>query len=886
MNKIKQKLSSIWISIILLLIIAISLGVATFLESSNSTEFAKLMVYNAKWLEILFVLLISSLIVSIFRYKMNNKKKWSILLFHLAFICILAGAAITRHFGYEGQMHIRQGESSNQIVTNRSYLKIIVEYKGEKTEKEVLVDFIPENPNQIYETIHIADKKITIESLDYILNTLILKVNNNGFEKILNVMKSDRNSPKPIFHDINGAKISISLENQIITTPFSLTLRDFELKCYPGSMSPSSYISHITLTDTLNNLEMRYQIYMNNILNYRGYRFFQSSYDKDKLGTILLVNHDFWGTLVSYIGYFFLFFGMIMTLFNKNSRFRTLIRLSNDLQRKRKSATFILMLMLSFIGNGQLQAKENISKNKHLETLNELLVQNTNQGRIEPFETYATDVFRKINKHNSYKGKSAPEIFVEMISNPTFWKAETIIKVSNPTLETELGAENGLISFNTVFDKNSNYNLKTQVEQAYQKAESNRTKYDKEIINVDERINICNMIYAQGLLAFFPDSIDKNKQWSFTSELSPTSIPYLKMQNYIHSYGQAMLDGNWSKPNSELEKIKEYQLKYANPDSFSNSRIKIEIIYNKLNIFNNLMIAYALVGLVLLIMYFIVIFKTNTFLEKSLSYAHYPLVILLLLFTAGLIMRWYISGHAPLSNGYESMLFVGWASSISGLIFARRSTLAFSVSSLLSAIALSVAAMSWMNPEITNLVPVLKSHWLVIHVAVITSSYGFLAMGAILGLLNLILIILHNAKNMNFYIQEISYLIEMTLIVGLILLTIGTFLGGIWANESWGRYWGWDAKETWALISILIYAIVLHLRLIPKLNNSFVLSSMSIIAFFSVIMTFLGVNYYLTGLHSYAQGTAPTFPTTIYLALVALFGLMIWAFTKKKKIAK
>jgi len=197
--------------------------------------------------------------------------------------------------------------------------------------------------------------------------------------------------------------------------------------------------------------------------------------------------------------------------------------------------------------------------------------------------------------------------------------------------------------------------------------------------------------------------------------------------------------------------------------------------------------------------------------------------------------------------------------------------------------------MSWMNPEITNLVPLLKSYWLIVHVAVITSSYGFLAMGALLGMLNLLLMIFttkSNAEKIASSTLEISYIIELALIIGLILLTIGSFIGGIWANESWGRYWGWDPKETWALVSILVYAIIVHLRNIPKLNNQFTLSTLALVGFSSVLMTFFGVNYYLSGMHSYAQGEPVPLPKVVYVAIVVVLSIIVMAYLSQRKLKK
>lgn len=1103
MEKIKNIIFSMTVTVILLAIFAASIGYATFMENSQGTEYAQEMIYKAKWFELLLALLIISLIGSIFKYKLINKKKWSVLLFHLAFICILIGSAITRYFGYEGIMHIRQGETTNLISTDKTSVKIVAEYNGQKAERNVEVNFSPTNSNELLEQLEVGGKTVIVEnklfvpnavetieesqtgqpvvgifimsgaeqSMDIILfgdekkesgdisfafegqkdpadiqfsinnndlyfksnqtfsktgtmasgmidranaipiapgtlcpaeqntvyrigklvfmikgfyakatktltvqtdntgfssNALVLEVRDGSTTKQMNVLSSGEETPQPAECMINDVKVSVFYGKLQKEIPFSLTLRKFELERYQGSMSPSSYASEITVTDTEMKTVIPFRIYMNNILDYRGYRFFQSSYDNDEMGTVLSVNHDYWGTLVTYFGYFFMFFGMLMTLFNKNSRFSTLLRLTSQIQEKRKMGTFVLMVATSIAFSGQVFAQNSADKTEHLKSLNALLIQDGAQGRIEPLCSYTSDVLRKIYKHNSYKDKSATEVILEMSVNPSLWKNELLIKVSNPDLEKELGAINNYISFNQVFDGQGNYKLSEQVEKAYQKEESGRNKYEKEIINVDERINICNLIYTHDLLAIFPNANDATGKWviakamttanphtgtsacpycaeedkkgsmnemdmSVMGKMAETSegseamgeamtsphagmdgactrnsvngrmamtgmtvqpdanSPEMLFSNYLNAASEALTSGNWSKANTDLQKIKDYQLKYGGTDLPSATSVNLEIAYNNWNIFNNLMIAYAIIGFLLLMLHFMYIFKPNVKLERILNLGIYPLALLLFIYTAGLAIRWYISGHAPWSNGYESMIFVGWASSLSGFVFARKSALAFSVTALLSAIALSVAAMSWMNPEITNLVPVLKSYWLVIHVAIITSSYGFLAMGAILGFLNLTLMVARNKDNykrLNSNIQEISYIIELALIIGLFMLTIGTFIGGIWANESWGRYWGWDAKETWALVSVLVYAIILHLRLIPKLNKPIVLSTMSLIAFSSVIMTFLGVNYYLSGMHSYGKGTPPPIPSAVYIIIIVIIALVYWAFINEKKLEK
>ncbi|MFH1000299.1 MAG: cytochrome c biogenesis protein CcsA, partial [Bacteroidota bacterium] len=227
-----------------------------------------------------------------------------------------------------------------------------------------------------------------------------------------------------------------------------------------------------------------------------------------------------------------------------------------------------------------------------------------------------------------------------------------------------------------------------------------------------------------------------------------------------------------------------------------------------------------------------------------------------------------------------------WASMLAGFSFYKKAPIALAATALLTFLILYVAHLSWMNPEITNLVPVLKSYWLTIHVAVITASYGFLALGAFLGILNMILILLQNKKNtsrIQTKIKELSRINEASLIAGLYLLTIGTFLGGIWANESWGRYWGWDPKETWAFVTILIYAFVVHMRMIPGLKSLYAFNVSSIFAYFSVLMTYFGVNYYLSGLHSYAQGDPMPVPNFVYYSVALLLTLSISAYFAQRK---
>ena len=259
------------------------------------------------------------------------------------------------------------------------------------------------------------------------------------------------------------------------------------------------------------------------------------------------------------------------------------------------------------------------------------------------------------------------------------------------------------------------------------------------------------------------------------------------------------------------------------------------------------------------------------------------------LHTTALILRWYISGHAPFTDAYESMIYVGWSAIGAGLFFSRRSPLSVAATAFVTAMILMIAHWNWMDPAIGTLQPVLNSYWLMLHVAVIVASYGPFALGMLLGAINLLLMIFttkNNALTLKKIQQELTIVNELSLTVGLVMLTIGNFIGGMWANESWGRYWGWDPKETWALISIMIYAFVIHLRLVPKMRSLWAFNFMSVVAFGSILMTYFGVNFYLTGMHSYATGDKIITPTFVYYAIgvVLLLGILSFVKSKKSKI--
>lgn len=701
--------------------------------------------------------------------------------------------------------------------------------------------------------------------------------------------------------NINGTLVQITYGALIHHLPFALFLKDFQLERYPGSNSPSSYASEVVLIDRENGVEKPYRIFMNNILKYGGYRFFQSHYDPDELGTILSVNYDAPGTRVTYIGYFLMTLGMLLTFFFSKSRFRRLVSSLRDLSTSRPGAAMILIPLLLLAANttmahpGMKQESGSLAlvDKAHAKEFGRLQVQNFD-GRIEPVNTLASEILRKVSKKSEYKGMTPLQVMLSIMVNPERWQSEPIIRVGNAEIARIINVTGKYASFKDFLDPNqpNGYALSSYVQTAYDRPAGQRTKFDKEIINVDERLNIFYKMLQGGFLAIFPVPGDQNNKWVALPEAA--SLPNKQVaayamtatQNYLSGLQKGVETGDYSAAHEALLEISRYQ--HAEGAAVYPPRLKttLEIFYINFTLYAKLSRAYILVGFILLILHLISLLSVRPRFRWARPAGFWIVLVLFLSHTVGLGIRWYISGHAPWSNGYETLLYISWAATLAGLIFARRSPLTLAVTSILAAISLFVAGMSWMNPELSNLVPVLKSYWLIIHVAVITASYGFLGMGALLGLLNLILMILRNPSNalrINLTLRELTLITEMALIIGLYLLTIGSFLGGVWANESWGRYWGWDPKETWALVTILVYAFITHMHRIPGFRGEFAFSTASLLGFGSVLMTYFGVNYYLSGLHSYAQGDPPPVPSGVYIALVIVALVIATAWVSQRK---
>lgn len=1039
MKNVLDILSSMKTMALLMLIFAVAIGYATFIENDYGIMSAKAEVYNAKWFELLLSILSINLILNIYNYKMFTLKQAPLFLFHVAFLIIIFGAAVTRYVGFEGSMHIRENNAANTMLSSATYFMTQASFNGEKVEEDQAIFLSKRSSNSLESSLNIGTKQVEIKLTEYIpdviqsyvedkkegapiiemmvaangsgesvilkkgmfrdngeyiidfgsqktfkkpvislfveneqlfmsydislaylkmdggdkgelqaskkeavvLRTLFSKNNSSfvlkkflpfakskmvsnpnasslepGYDALVFLISVDDKSEtvtiigrsgvqaKPHSFEIDDVTITLSYGSKILHLPFSIYLKDFQLERYPGSMSPSSYASEVVLLDKEQNLTMPYRIFMNNILEHRGYRFFQASYDQDEKGTVLSVNNDP-GTLPSYIGYFLLAVGMFWSLFSKQHRFAALAKRAKKASLDKGLSVVIALGLLGTISSLHAEELDPVLKTiisfdkTHASKFGKLIIQDSG-GRMKPINTLSTEIFAKIYGASSltigeYK-LSPTQVILGMMIRPDAYKQIKIIKTKQKDINKLIGARENAkyASFSQFFQDPVNmrgYKLAQMVEESTRKQPKYRNKLDKAVLKVDERVNVSYMVYTGGLIKMWPKKNDVNNKWLATINALQTMSPEesLELRNiaiaYFTSVDASLSSGDWSKANEALVKIAEYQKFYGAAVYPSQTKISAEVFYNEAKIFERIYPFYLLIGFILLILSFVKIlrpsFQIDLFLKVSLAL----IIVLFIAHTIGLANRWYISGHAPWSDGYESMIYISWSTVLAGFIFSKRSSMTMASTGILTGLILFVAHLNWMNPQVTNLVPVLNSYWLSIHVSMITASYGFLGLGALLGFITLILFVLKNEKNEKHIvlsIKELNAINEMSLMVGLVLLTVGNFLGGVWANESWGRYWGWDPKETWALVTILVYAVVVHLRFIKSLYSEFSYSVISLLSFTSVLMTYFGVNYYLAGLHSYGKGDPVPIPDFVPVSYTIVFLLIALAYRNKK----
>lgn len=905
MKKLSDILFSFKTTLTLLVILALGAAIATFIENDYGTSTARVLVYNHIWYEAIMILTCINMTGIIFKFKMW--KHPARFLIHLSFVVILLGAGVTRYFGYEGIIHIREGQTENRMISQEPYLQVKIKQKTGTYYKEYPMEFGAIGNNSFSYDINFNNKVLNVAFKDYMyakkgqadMGILTVNLTLNGETKTVKLPGKRGQKGISKIEDFGDTVVTLEYGSKILELPFAIRLRDFQLDRYPGSMSPSSYASEVTVLQK-DGSSYDYRIFMNRTLHQGNFLFFQSSYDQDEGGTILSVNNDP-GKWPTYLGYFLLTLGFILNLFDKKSRFW---KLTNYVS-KRNIAGLAFALLFAFGGNN-LQANNNIPNlnlspadkiTSYLNTYKDeskvtaekfsRLVTQSNMGRMKPVNTLDTEVVLKLTGKTSMFGMNADQIVLGMLSRPEIWRHVKMVKVKTPKLKKLLGmdASRKYISFTEVF-KNGKYILQEEVNKAYMSKPSERGTYEKDLIKVDERLNVAYMTYNGNVFRLFPEvGVDNNGKW-FTPLDAIKNFKdknQVAVDSMIRGLINSVVEAQYDDANKYIELISQYQHKVGANEIISDTQLNNEIMFNKLNIFSKLTIAYLIVGFIMLITAFIIVFNPKIQPVKTTKVFFILLSILFAVHTFGMGFRWIVAGHAPWSNTYESMLYISWSAVFAGVIFFRRSLLALSSAVIIAAIFMFTAHLTNIDPQITNLVPVLKSYWLTIHVSILTASYGFFGLSAVICFLALILFIFRDKKraHLDETIKNIAAISEISLIIGLSAITIGNFLGGVWANESWGRYWGWDPKETWAYISIVVYAFVVHMRFVKVLNTPFAHCVATLLAFSSILMTYLGVNFYLSGMHSYATGDPVPIPTWAYVTTALVFLTIALAYRKR-----
>ena len=625
--------------------------------------------------------------------------------------------------------------------------------------------------------------------------------------------------------------------------PFSLCLQNFEAKMHDGTQAVADYSSKFTVTD--GNDKSEGQVSMNNIYSHRSYRFYQSSYDEDGKGSVLAINADPYGIPVTYTGYALLFISLIWMLIDPKASYRKL--LASQLLKKGA----LMMLMLISMGN--LQAAEVLPK-ATAEKFGELNI--LYNDRICPVQTYALDFCKKIYGTKSYKGLTAEQVLTGWIFYGDEWASEPFIKVKSGELKTAMNLPD-YCSINQFFNKEmGGYIIGQYVQEYYNGAQD---KFHQQAADIDGKIQLIMDLRRGVSLKVLPYTFPKNVRatkenpfikagtttWFSPSDRLPKAVEHqhaLYITNVFSLLYGDVKAGNTERVNIFFDKMKKYQEVSGGNSLPSKAQYKAERI-------NNAFPFATILFMVNLTLGFIALFYTIYRMTKKRSFKALDIALPILLgisflaLTFGLALRWIISGNVPLSNGYESMLSVAWLVMLIGLLMQFRIRIVMVFGFLLSGFFLLVSHINQMDPAIGQMMPVLNSPLLSIHVSIIMMSYALLSLTFICGIMGIC---------MRSHGEELQALSRVFLYPALTCMGFGIFIGAIWANVSWGNYWSWDSKETWALITFMIYAVVVHTQSLPLFRKPLAYHVFMTLAFLSIVMTYFGVNYFLTGMHSYA----------------------------------
>ena len=636
--------------------------------------------------------------------------------------------------------------------------------------------------------------------------------------------------------------------------PFSLCLQKFEAKMHDGTNAAADYSSKFTVIDGDDKSEG--EVSMNNIYSHRSYRLYQSSYDEDGKGSVLAINADPYGIPVTYTGYALLFISLVWMLFDPKGGYRKLLK--SPLLKK---GALMIALILS-MGNIQTLHAESATGNLQNAVLPKETAEKFGElhilynDRICPVQTFALDFCKKIYGARSYQGLTAEQVLSGWVFYGNTWANEPFIKIKSGEMKTAMNLPD-YASLNTFFNREmGGYTIGQYVQEYYN---GQQDKFHQQAADIDGKIQIIMELREGISLKVLPYTFIKNvkatKEHSFikagtTTWFSPVDkLPQavehqhaLYIRNVFSLLNGDVKAGNTSRVNEFFVKMKKYQEVSSGNSLPTATQYKAERINNAFPFATILFMANLTLGFIAL---FYTIYRMTK--KKEIKVLNIALPILLgvsfLALTFGLALRWIISGNVPMSNGYESMLTVAWFVMLISILMQLRIRIVMVFGFLISGFFLLVSHINQMDPAIGQMMPVLNSPLLSIHVSIIMMSYALLSLTFICGIMGICL---------RSHGEELQALSRIFLYPALTTMGFGIFIGAIWANVSWGTYWSWDSKETWALITFMIYAVVVHTQSLPVFRKPLVYHIYITLAFLSIAMTYFGVNFFLTGMHSYA----------------------------------
>ena len=638
--------------------------------------------------------------------------------------------------------------------------------------------------------------------------------------------------------------------------PFSLELEDFKVVNYPGTDAALDYQSIVDVKSA--GVSQRLAISMNNIGKTEGYRLFQSSYDSDGQGVSLGVYHDPYGIAVTYTGYLLLLISIVWTLFSRKTQIRELYR----------KAVAPLMLIVMLMAGGEARAEDLQVVDKDIAhrmgSINVLY-----NDRICPLNTVATDFVTKLSGKASWNGYSADEVFVSWMIYYYPWEQQKIIRIKSKEVQKLLGIDGQWAAFSDFIDKYNEYKLKDAVEKM-QQGKGNLDR--KGLMDADEKYHVVAMFYQGQMLRMFPYSFGGDVKWySPGSHVLPKEIPVQEqffIKQSMDFLTESIVTGQKQRALEIIAKIKLFQRDMIGDLLPSRNVTQAEIFYNKVNAMRSPVFLSLLLSLFICMTPSIPLLRGNRLrlseAKNRLAPEAQPkkaslcrevwwvsevfIALLIAWLTMLLCMRWWISGHLPLSNGYETMQFMAWAMLVITAVLHRRFYILTGFGTLIASFCLLVAMLASGTPQITQLMPVLQSPLLSVHVMTVMCAYALFALQVLLGISGLWQ--LHKKEIET--VEKTTALSQLLLYPAVFLLAVGIFLGAVWANVSWGTYWSWDPKETWALITLMVYAVPFHRASLRWLASPRVYHWYMVVAFLSVLVTYFGVNYLLGGMHSYA----------------------------------